>query len=305
MFSYKLLIDDERYPLSSELKSKLEETAWAAFEAEGLSLPAAAGLMLCGDREIHAINLEQRGIDRPTDVLSFPTVSYLQGKTANASKERLQREWADEYKACYLGDIVISVDTALRQAKEYEHSFEREICYLLVHGLCHLMGYDHMNGKDKAKMRAKEEQAMERMGLTQDDKQTMLDKAVAAMENAYVPYSHFTVGACLLSEDGRMFTGCNVENASYGLTNCAERTAVFKAVSEGCRAFTAIAIAGKGTEPWPCGACRQVLSEFCKDMPVYITWDGNTAEVMLSELLPHSFSPANGIQDYLGKDQAP
>lgn len=305
MPGHKLLIDDEQYPLPLENKISLEKAADAAFEAEGLSLPSAAGLFLCHDADIHAINLAQRGIDRPTDVLSFPTVSYLPGKTAFSSGSRLKKEWANEYRACYLGDIIISVDTALRQANEYGHSFEREICYLLVHGLCHLMGYDHMNGEDKAKMRAKEEQAMEKIGLTQDDRQTMLRQAITAMENAYVPYSHFRVGACLLAEDGRMFTGCNVENASYGLTNCAERTAVFKAVSEGCRAFKAIAIAGSGTAPWPCGACRQVLSEFCGDMPVYITWDGQTDQAMLSELLPHSFSPSSGIQNYLGKDHTP
>ena len=106
-----------------------------------------------------------------------------------------------------------------------------------------------------------------------------------------------------MCDDGRMFTGCNVENASYGLTNCAERTAVFKAISEGAGNFTAIAIAANAMPPWPCGACRQVLSEFCGDLRVLVTWDDHEVEVTsLSELLPHSFSPASGVQEYLGKE---
>lgn len=303
MQQHKLLIDDERYPIPPKAKDRLREAARAAFQAEGLSVPVSAGLILCDDREIRSINLQQRGIDKSTDVLSFPTVHYAVGKTASSSIDRLKREWLNEYESCYLGDVIVSIDTAHCQAEEYGHSFEREICYLLVHGLCHLMGYDHMDEKEKSKMRIKEEQAMDMIGLRREDCQTIMGKALEAMKNAYVPYSKFAVGACLLGEDGRMFTGCNVENASYGLTNCAERTAVFKAVSEGCRAFKAIAIAGKGTPPWPCGACRQVLSEFCTDMSVWITWDGQTDSAMLSELLPHSFSPSNGIQDFLGKDQ--
>ena len=93
--------------------------------------------------------------------------------------------------------------------------------------------------------------------------------AIEASQRAYAPYSKFKVGAALLAEDGRVFTGCNVENASYGLTNCAERTAVFKAVSEGATRFKAIAIAGGvGDVAMPCGACRQVLAEFSPEMEV-------------------------------------
>ena len=98
--------------------------------------------------------------------------------------------------------------------------------------------------------------------------------------------------------------GCNVENASYGLTNCAERTAIFKAVSEGAKNFTAIAIAAMEMPPWPCGACRQVLSEFCGDIRVLVSWgEDEVAQSSLSALLPHSFSPSNGVQDHLGKEQ--
>ena len=119
--------------------------------------------------------------------------------------------------------------------------------------------------------------------------------ARAAAANAHAPYSRYRVGAALLAADGTVFTGCNVENASYGLTNCAERTALFKAVSEGRRAFRAIAIAGGTVKSpaVPCGACRQVLAEFCSpDMPVAVAplRGGAPAVRSLAAYLPFSFS---------------
>ncbi len=118
--------------------------------------------------------------------------------------------------------------------------------------------------------------------------------AVDAASRAYAKYSGFRVGAALLSADGRVFTGCNVENGSYGLTNCAERTAVFKAVSEGVRDFAAIAVAGgAGTPAYPCGACRQVLAEFCQpSMPVICSTLGmdRVERFTLGALLPQSFA---------------
>ena len=121
----------------------------------------------------------------------------------------------------------------------------------------------------------------------------LFDLALKAMDNAYVPYSNFRVGAALLSEDGRVFTGCNVENASYGGTICAERTAIVKAVSEGARKFTAIAVAGEEVDAWPCGICRQVLSEFSRDMRVICgaRKTGRFTTVPLKELLPYAFGP--------------
>ena len=119
--------------------------------------------------------------------------------------------------------------------------------------------------------------------------------ARAAAARSYSPYSRYAVGAALLAEDGRVFAGCNVENASYGLTNCAERTALFKAVSEGRREFAALAIVG-GTArspALPCGACRQALAEFCPpSMPVAIAplRRGATVVRPLGDYLPHSFS---------------
>ena len=111
---------------------------------------------------------------------------------------------------------------------------------------------------------------------------------------SYVPYSRFPVGAALLCGDGRVFTGCNVENAAYGSTICAERTALVKAVSEGYTSgFAAIAIAGQGGDYcWPCGACRQMLYEFAPDLRVLaVRGDGQFMEASLRNLLPHGFGP--------------
>lgn len=117
-------------------------------------------------------------------------------------------------------------------------------------------------------------------------------RAKEAMTYAYAPYSKFQVGAALLAKDGRVFTGCNIENASYGATNCAERTAVFKAVSEGAREFEAIAIVASSSDLIsPCGICRQVLAEFMPDGKVIL--DSDTKGMLtytVRELLPAGFS---------------
>jgi cytidine deaminase len=127
--------------------------------------------------------------------------------------------------------------------------------------------------------------------------EALLERAREARARAYVPYSRFPVGAALLAADGTIVTGCNVENASYGLTNCAERTAIFKAVSEGVHDFRAIAVVGPdGVPPSPpCGACRQVLSEFGPEMVVVTAGVEPGAPPALhtvAELLPHAFGPA-------------
>ena len=128
---------------------------------------------------------------------------------------------------------------------------------------------------------------------------SLMASAVAAREYAYSPYSGYRVGAALLSTDGRIFTGCNVENAGYSPTNCAERTAVFKAVSEGEREFTAIAVVGgmgDSIDPacTPCGVCRQVLAEFCAaDMPVILGTPENLRVLTLGDLLPFAFTKKN------------
>ena len=126
----------------------------------------------------------------------------------------------------------------------------------------------------------------------------LMETAASAREFAYSPYSGYCVGAALLAEDGRIFTGCNVENAGFSATNCAERTAVFKAVSEGARRFTAIAVVGgrRGEVSSfcaPCGVCRQVLIEFCSpNLAVILGTPEDFTVHTLGELLPFSFTGA-------------
>nr|WP_276517017.1 cytidine deaminase [Streptococcus gordonii] len=117
--------------------------------------------------------------------------------------------------------------------------------------------------------------------------------AVETSKNAYVPYSHFPIGAVLVAKDGRVFTGVNVENASFGLTNCGERTAIFKAVSEGALEFEELIVYGQTEKPIsPCGACRQVMAEFFnKDLKVtLVAKDKSTVVMTVGDLLPYSFT---------------
>lgn len=122
----------------------------------------------------------------------------------------------------------------------------------------------------------------------------LVDQAFAMLKLSYVPYSGFPVGAAICCEDGTVFTGCNVENAAYGSTICAERTALVKAVSEGHRDDLArIAVAGNSADYcWPCGPCRQMLYEFNPDMTVLVArGDGEFVSLSLRELMPHGFGP--------------
>lgn len=120
----------------------------------------------------------------------------------------------------------------------------------------------------------------------------LLEAAQLARARAYAPYSKFTVGAALETTDGTVITGANVENASYGLSICAERSAIVRAVAEGHREFRAIAIAGpEGTQTSPCGACRQFIAEFDPALPVIFSGTQGPVRTTLAELLPHSFGP--------------
>ncbi len=137
--------------------------------------------------------------------------------------------------------------------------------------------------------------------MTRETEERLLRCALEARANAYVPYSHWAVGAALLAQDGTLFPGCNVENTAYGPTNCAERTALFSAVAQGKRRFAAIAIAGgrQGEPPAsfcpPCGVCRQALAEFCgpEFEVLLVKSEGEVRRHTLGELLPFAFTPAS------------
>ncbi len=126
----------------------------------------------------------------------------------------------------------------------------------------------------------------------------LLKIAEEARFNSYSPYSNFRVGAALLTADGKVYTGCNIESASYGATNCAERTAIFKAVSEGEREFVKIAISSDNSEKneptWPCGICRQVIVEFAENIKIITgSSTGDILETNIQDLLPHYFSKSD------------
>lgn len=123
--------------------------------------------------------------------------------------------------------------------------------------------------------------------------QELVDLAFTMLDRSYAPYSHFPVGAALEGADGSVYTGCNVENAAYGSCICAERTALVKAVSEGCRTFRRLAVVGNSTAfCWPCGACRQMLYEFAPDLEILAAnRDHRFVKYTLRQLLPQGFGP--------------
>lgn len=137
--------------------------------------------------------------------------------------------------------------------------------------------------------------------ILEEQKQQLIKAAIQARKNSYSPYSHFQVGAALLCGNGQVYTGCNIENAAFTPTNCAERTAFFKAVSEGQKNFTAIAVVGARAGEvitdytYPCGVCRQVMAEFCKSDFKILAAKSETdyKEYTLEELVPHRFGPEN------------
>lgn len=153
--------DVERLPGAEET---LNEAAQACLRLEGLRTPAYAQLRITTDEGIRAVNREFRRMDRPTDVLSFPSTHCRPGATLGKTPGKLLREM-DETGSCFLGDVIISLERAKAQAEEYGHSLKRELAYLTVHAMFHLMGYDHMQDEDKSSMRAMEEKALSSIGV--------------------------------------------------------------------------------------------------------------------------------------------
>ncbi len=235
-------------------------------------------LIIVDTDEIHRLNYEYRHIDRPTDVLSF-----------------------EEYEDDSLGEIFICDDKVIEQAQAYNHSIEREFAFLLSHGIFHLLGYDHQDEVHEKIMINLQEGLLNETPykrttvLSHEQIQKMHEVAKTYYNNAYAPYSNFKVGASALLKDGKIIGGCNVENASYGLSNCAERTCLFKVYSEGYQKddIIALLIIGKTKKAIsPCGACRQVISELMNEdaMVILTNLNDDIVTFTVKELLPYSFS---------------
>lgn len=247
-----------------------------------LSEQTVVDVTLVDDKEIHKLNKEYRKVDRPTDVLSF---ALDEGEEAEPAVTGGPEEHL-------LGGIVISAETAERQGEEYGHGLNRELTYLAVHGCLHLLGYDHMQEEDKLKMRAEEEKVLAALNLSESDLASteLLKAAQEARKKAYAPYSGFKVGAAVLTKNGKIFSGCNIENASYGMTICAERCAIFNAVAAGEQDLEALCLTAETEDPvTPCGACRQVMSEFGLQTVIMADKKGHLVTKSLSELLPDGF----------------
>ena len=234
---------------------------------------------------IHKLNRDYRKIDRPTDVISF---SFLDG--VNNRDEILHSKGIVD-----LGEIYISIDRAKEQAIEYGHSLKRELCFLFVHGLLHLLGYDHMTKEEETEMFNLQNIILKKLEGEIMTKEELVAKAIEARKLAYVPYSHFQVGAAVVMNDGKIFVGANIENSSYPLCMCAERNAIYNAYLHGYKKeeFVALALAADTDEPCsPCGACRQVISELLpSNTPIYMSnLKNDIKETNPVELLPFAFS---------------
>lgn len=188
------------------------------------------------------------------------------------------------------GEILVCVPQARVQSRERGTPLSEELAFLVVHGLLHLLGYED-DTEEKRRSMMERTQLLLSEYRKEEQYRALLKRAARTRVFAYAPYSRFRVGAALLAKNGRIFTGCNVENASFGVTMCAERVALGKAVSEGVQEFVAIAIVSDGESfCFPCGMCRQALAEFGLDIEVLAgTREGRYLKQSLRELLPSTF----------------
>ena len=285
----------DKIDITKNIENIMENAVEFCLVHEKIEKPSEVSILLVDDEKIREINNEQRGIDSSTDVLSFPIVEMEDGEIKSNLGDIDMEE-----NIMLLGDIVISLETAYKQANEYGHSFERELAFLTTHGVFHLLGYDHEDKESEKNMLNKQEVVLGKMGLKrqdyEEDEIIYERKAIEEKEKAYAPYSGFKVGAAVLTEMGNIYTGVNIENVSFSATNCAERTAVFKAISNGERKIRAIAISSDSEEiVFPCGICRQVILEFGnKNTKIICSNNNGDYKVYnLEELLPYAFKKIN------------
>ncbi len=285
---------ENEYP--DDIGLDYEQTARTVIEAaldyEKFPFEAEVSLTLTDNDKIQAINKEFRNMDKPTDVLSFPLVEYEHAGEFDFLEDN-EDCFNPETGEAVLGDIVISLDKVQEQARNYGHSLKREYAFLIAHSMLHLMGYDHMVPDEAEIMEKKQTEILEGLGISRITDEELIDAAEKAKESAYAPYSSFRVGAAILTKNGNIYTGCNIENSSFGATICAERTAAVKAVSFGEREFVRIAVVSSGGDiTYPCGICRQFLSDFMCDGAQMVFHDktGQIKVIPFKDIYPYSFS---------------
>lgn len=284
---------DTRLPIADEaFRSKITEIFRARLEKDGILASSVAtaevSVTFMSPEEIAKINGQYRKIPDPTDILSFP----LWEKDGEFKPE--------DWQSLPLGDLIVCPERVAANAEEHKKTYEEELVLVLSHGFLHLTGRDHCTEEEQNRMWAEQDEmtaeyfraagVTDKTKLTAEAAESLVAASRGAAVNSYAPYSHFPVGAAILFKNGEIVTGCNVENASYGLTICAERNAMSAAVARGLRDPLAIAVTGNTPHCAPCGACRQFLSEFNPDMLV-VTEGGDGVSIRaLNELLPMNFS---------------
>jgi len=240
-------------------------------------------LTLVGDEEIQRLNREYRKIDRPTDVLTF---AYREA------------DLVPDEPVFDLGSILIDPAVARKQAKEFHHPYPRELAFLFIHGLLHIFGYDHHSGqKDAEIMFALQNRILDTLPVDFYTNQKKMKKLLLeAQSHSYSPYSHFRVGAVVVTKDGKYHLGFNIENSAYGCCICAERCALFRTYAEGYHREDIVSlgcITDASTVGTPCGSCRQVMSELMPlSAPVYIYNNDETKHLFstVEGLLPYTFT---------------
>ena len=259
-------------------KRKIQKIVDLVLKEEGKEFPGVLVVAAVDREEIRNLKKRFFGQDHYTDVISF-----LYGFS---DKDGI---W---------GEIVICPAVAKEEARTRGVRDEEEMSIVLIHGLLHLLGYGDEEPQERQVMEERQE-ALYQLLREEEEREKLVRKAIRAKNHAYAPYSNFPVGAALRGWGGEIFTGCNVENASLGLTICAERVAVAKAVSQGVREFEKLAIvADSSSYCFPCGACRQVLYEFAPQLEIIAAKSDKDYEVIsLASLLPRAFLLENGRKE--------
>ena len=239
-------------------------------------------LSIVNNDEMQTLNKTYRGVDKSTDVLTFPY----------DCNENEAEPFID------LGSIILCLEQCIDEAKEYNFPVDKELAYLFIHGILHSFGYDHHKSQEDEKIMFDLQEKLINT-LPYDfytDVKVLKKNLKSAQSNAYVPYSKFKVGACVVTKDGKYHTGFNIENSAYSVCCCAERVALFRTYAEGYHKEDIVAlgcITSSKNIGTPCGVCRQAMSELMNlNCTVYIYNVDMDKELIttVSDLLPYCFT---------------